>query len=76
MRALENDGEALGVRAVSGKSADEARSQGRPLCELDAFRFRQTVQFLPIPYGALLPAMDACRCADFVVLLMLSLIHI
>ena len=70
VRALENDGEALGVRAVTGKSADEARSQGRPLCELDAFRFRQTVQFLPIPYGALLPAMDACRCADFVVLLM------
>lgn len=70
VRALENDGEALGVRPVPGKSADEALAQARPLCELDASRFRQTLQFLPVPYGALLPAMDACRCADFVVLVL------
>lgn len=70
VRALENDGESLGVRAVAGKSADEALSHGRPLCELDAMRFRQTLQFLPIPYGALMPAMDTCKCADFVILLL------
>ena len=70
VRALERDGEALGVRPMAGKSADEALAQRVPICELDATRFRQAVQFLPMPYGALLPAMDACRCADFVILLL------
>ena len=70
VRALERDGEALGVRPMAGKSADEATAQRMPICELDATRFRQAVQFLPMPYGALLPAMDACRCADFVILLL------
>ena len=70
VRALERDGEALGVRPMAGKSADEAMAQRVPICELDATRFRQAVQFLPMPYGALLPAMDACRCADFVILLL------
>lgn len=69
-RALEQDEESLGLRRVPGKSADEALAQARPQCELDAPRFRQSLQFLPIPYGALMPAMDACRCADFVVLLL------
>ncbi|KOS12755.1 ribosome biogenesis protein tsr1 [Malassezia pachydermatis] len=70
VRALECDGDALGVHPVPGKSADEAQAQSHALCELDASRFRQTLQFLPLPYGALLPAMDACRCADFVVLVL------
>lgn len=69
-RTLEKHSEALGLGLVPGKSADEALGQARPLCELDATRFRQSLQFLPIPYGALMPAMDACRCADFVILLL------
>ncbi|WFD19824.1 ribosome biogenesis protein tsr1 [Malassezia caprae] len=69
-RTLEQHDESLGLGRVPGKSADEALAQARPQCELDAPRFRQSLQFLPIPYGALMPAMDACRCADFVVLLL------
>ncbi|WFD41459.1 ribosome biogenesis protein tsr1 [Malassezia psittaci] len=67
VRALEQDGEALGLQAVGGRSADDAQVKHMPYCELEAHRFRQTLQFLPLPYGALLPVMDACRCADFVV---------
>ena len=69
-RTLEQHDESLGLGRMPGKSADEALAQARPQCELDAPRFRQSLQFLPIPYGALMPAMDACRCADFVILLL------
>lgn len=68
--ALEYDGEAIGVQPVAGKSVAEAKASQRPLCELESTRFRQTLQFLPLPYGALYATMDACRSADFVVLLL------
>lgn len=70
VRELEKDGESLGIKPVPGRSAEEAQAMHRPFCELDATRFRQSLQFLPLPYGALLPTMDACRCADFVVLVL------
>ncbi|WFD30704.1 ribosome biogenesis protein tsr1 [Malassezia sp. CBS 17886] len=70
VRALEDEVEALGVAPVAGRSVGEALSEHLPFCELEATRFRQTLQFLPLPYGALLPAMDACRAADFVILLL------
>ena len=68
--ALERDGEALGVRGMPGRGPEEARAQNMAYCELDATRFRQAIQFLPLPYGALLPTLDACRCADFVMLVL------
>lgn len=75
-RALEHNGELLGVRASPGHGTEEALASHRAWCEIDASRFRQTLQFLPVPYGALLPAMDACRCADFVVLVLSATLSI
>ncbi|WFC97377.1 ribosome biogenesis protein tsr1 [Malassezia yamatoensis] len=70
VRVLEQDSEALGLQAVQGSDPEYAQAKHMPYCELEASRFRQTLQFLPLPYGALLPVMDACRCADFVVLVL------
>lgn len=70
VRALERDGEQLGVHAAPGRGVDESQAHHRAFCELEASRFHQTLQFLPLPYGALLPTMDACRCADFVILVL------
>ncbi|KAK0533871.1 ribosome biogenesis protein tsr1 [Tilletia horrida] len=66
VRRLQEEGEDGGIHAVPGRSVDEARSAGLPFVELEALRFRQTLQFLPLPYGALYPILDACKCADFV----------
>lgn len=67
---LERDGEALGLRAAPGRGPEEAQAKHMAYCELEATRFRQTLQFLPLPHGALLPTLDACRCADFVMLVL------
>ncbi|KAK0545884.1 ribosome biogenesis protein tsr1 [Tilletia horrida] len=70
VRALSQDGEADGIHAVPGRSVDDAQSGGQPFVELEALRFRQTLQFLPLPYGALYPTLDACKCADFVLFIL------
>lgn len=67
---LEGNAESLGLSKVPGRSAADAVSANAPYCELEATRFRQTLQFLPLPYGALFPAMDAVRCSDFVIILL------
>ncbi|KAJ9474379.1 Ribosome biogenesis protein TSR1 [Pseudozyma hubeiensis] len=70
VRRIQEEGIDGGVQPVSGRSVDEALAQGLPYCELEATRFRQTIQFLPLPYGALYPILDACKCADFVLLVL------
>lgn len=70
VRTVEDDAESLGLQKVPGRSAEEAVAANAPFCEIEATRFRQTLQFLPIPYGAFFPAMDAVRCSDFVVILL------
>ncbi|CAD6972595.1 unnamed protein product, partial [Tilletia controversa] len=67
VRKLQEEGEAGGIHPVPGRSVDEARSAGLSFVELEALRFRQTLQFLPLPHGALYPTLDACKCADFVI---------
>lgn len=70
VRRIQEEGEEGGVKPVEGRSVEEALKQGLPYCELEAVRFRQTIQFLPLPYGALYPILDACKCADFVLLVL------
>ncbi|SJX65042.1 related to TSR1-protein involved in 20S rRNA accumulation [Sporisorium reilianum f. sp. reilianum] len=70
VRRIQEEGIDGGVQPVAGRSVDEALAQGLPYCELEATRFRQTIQFLPLPYGALYPILDACKCADFVLLVL------
>ncbi|KAE8256182.1 hypothetical protein A4X13_0g2801 [Tilletia indica] len=67
IRMLQGDGETGSLHPVSGRSVDDARSAGLSFVELEDLRFRQTLQFLPLPYGALYPTLDACKCADFVI---------
>lgn len=71
---MQEEGEDGGIHAVAGRSVDEALAATLPFVELEAVRFRQTLQFLPLPYGALYPVLDACKCADFV-LFVLSASH-
>ncbi|CCF50148.1 hypothetical protein NDA14_002566 [Ustilago hordei] len=70
VRRIQEEGEQGGVKAVEGRSVEDALSEGKAYCELEAVRFRQTIQFLPLPYGALYPILDACKCADFVLLVL------
>ncbi|WFD35934.1 ribosome biogenesis protein tsr1 [Malassezia cuniculi] len=70
VRTIEDDAETLGLSKVAGRSVEEAIASNAAFCELEATRFRQTLQFLPMPYGALLPTMDAVRCSDFVIILL------
>ena len=70
VRQLESEGDDGGVKPLPGRSVDQARAANLPLAELEATRFRQTIQFLPMPYGALYPTLDACKCADFVLLVL------
>ncbi|CDR99409.1 hypothetical protein [Sporisorium scitamineum] len=70
VRRIQEEGIDGGVQPVAGRSVEEALAQGLPYCELEATRFRQTIQFLPLPYGALYPILDACKCADFVLLVL------
>ncbi|EST09170.1 Ribosome biogenesis protein BMS1/TSR1, C-terminal [Kalmanozyma brasiliensis GHG001] len=70
VRRIQEEGIDGGVQPVAGRSVEEALAQGLPYCELEATRFRQTIQFLPLPYGALYPTLDACKCADFVLLVL------
>lgn len=72
VKAIESEGEDGGIVPVPGHSAEEALAKGDAFCEVEASRFRQTIQFLPLPYGALYPTMDACKCADFVLLVLSS----
>ena len=72
IRQLERDGEALGVQPVPERGVEDAMARRATFCELESTRFRQTMQFLPLPYGALHAAMDACSAADFVILLLSS----
>ncbi|ETS65369.1 hypothetical protein PaG_00102 [Moesziomyces aphidis] len=70
VRRIQEEGPDGGVQPVPGRSVDDALRTGLPYCELEATRFRQTIQFLPLPYGALYPILDACKCADFVLLVL------
>lgn len=70
VRRIQEEGIQGGVQPVAGRSVQEALAQSLPYCELEATRFRQTIQFLPLPYGALYPILDACKCADFVLLVL------
>ncbi|PWZ01051.1 DUF663-domain-containing protein [Testicularia cyperi] len=70
VRRIQDEGLDGGVQPVSGRSVEEALKNQLPFCELEATRFRQTIQFLPLPYGALYPTLDACKCADFVMLVL------
>ncbi len=72
VRQLEAQGEGVGLASVPGRSVAEALARGDSFCELEATRFRQTIQFLPLPYGALYATLDACKCADFVLLVLSS----
>ncbi|KAN0062185.1 ribosome biogenesis protein tsr1 [Thecaphora frezii] len=67
---IQRDADDGALRPVDGRSVQDARTNRQPFCELETLRFRQTLQFLPLPYGALYPILDACKCADFVVLLL------
>ncbi|SPO23991.1 related to TSR1 - protein involved in 20S rRNA accumulation [Ustilago trichophora] len=70
VRRIQEEGVEGGVQPVAGRSVEDALREGLPYCELEATRFRQTIQFLPLPYGALYPILDACKCADFVLLVL------
>lgn len=70
VRRIQEEGIEGGVQPVAGRSVEDALRDGLPYCELEATRFRQTIQFLPLPYGALYPILDACKCADFVLLVL------
>ncbi|KAJ1025888.1 hypothetical protein NDA16_002514 [Ustilago loliicola] len=70
VRRIQEEGAEGGVQPVPGRSVEDALREGLPYCELEATRFRQTIQFLPLPYGALYPILDACKCADFVLLVL------
>ena len=70
VRRIQEEGIDGGVQPVAGRSVEDALRDGLPYCELEATRFRQTIQFLPMPYGALYPILDACKCADFVLLVL------
>ncbi|PWN53797.1 DUF663-domain-containing protein [Violaceomyces palustris] len=72
VRSLQEEGEEGGIKPVLGKSVQDALANSSPTCELEALRFRQTLQFIPLPYGALYPILDACKCADFVLLVLSS----
>ncbi|UZJ55097.1 hypothetical protein CBS101457_004417 [Exobasidium rhododendri] len=72
IKQLQDEGEEGGVRAVEGKSYEDARSNGQIFVELDLTRHKTTLQLHPIPYGALYPLLDACKAADFVLLLLSS----
>lgn len=68
--SLEQLGEEGGVRAVSGRSCAEARTSGQTFAELDLVRHKTTLQLHPVPYGALYPLLDACKAADFALLVL------
>ncbi|SNX86439.1 related to TSR1 - protein involved in 20S rRNA accumulation [Melanopsichium pennsylvanicum] len=70
VRKIQQEGIEGGVQPVAGRSVEDALRENLPYCELEAARFRQTIQFLPLPYGALYPILDACKCADFVLLVL------
>lgn len=70
VRKIQEEGEQGGIQPVAGRSVQDALRQGLPYCEMEATRFRQTIQFLPLPYGALYSILDACKCADFVLLVL------
>ncbi|EPQ26117.1 uncharacterized protein PFL1_06325 [Pseudozyma flocculosa PF-1] len=70
VRRIEHEGDEGGVKPVDGRSVADALQAQLPFCELEALRFRQTIQFLPLPYGALYPILDACKCADFVLFIL------
>ena len=58
IRQLERDGEALGVQPVPERGVEDAMARRATFCELESTRFRQTMQFLPLPYGALHPEIE------------------
>jgi pre-rRNA-processing protein TSR1 len=72
IKQLQDEGEEGGVRPVPGKSYEEAQKEGNTFVELDLTRHRTTLQLHPVPYGALYPLLDACKAADFVLLLLSS----
>lgn len=72
IKQLQNEGEEGGVKPVAGKSYEEAQENQSTFVELDLTRHRTTLQLHPIPYGALYPLLDACKAADFVLLLLSS----
>ncbi|KDN52587.1 DUF663-domain-containing protein [Tilletiaria anomala UBC 951] len=72
VRMIEEEGEEGGIKPVPGRSSSEARQRGDAFSEIEATRFRQTIQFLPLPYGALWATLDACKCADFVLCVLSS----
>jgi pre-rRNA-processing protein TSR1 len=72
IKQLQDEGEEGGVRPVPGRSFEEAQAEGSTFVELDLTRHRTTLQLHPVPYGALFPLLDACKAADFVLLLLSS----
>ena len=72
IKAFEEDSEEEGIKPVPGRSSEEARKRGDAFCEVEATRFRRTIQFLPLPYGALYATLDGCKCADFVLFILSS----
>ena len=72
VKMIEAAGEEGGIKVVPGRSAEESQKRGEAFCEVEATRFKQTIQFLPLPYGALWATLDACKSADFVLLILSS----
>lgn len=70
IEALEKEGEEGGVKPVAGRSTQEMRSKGQTFVELNLTRHRATLQLHPLPYGALYSLLDACKAADFVLLVL------